>query len=165
MRRFIDNLSLKKKIQGIVFATILLLSLAALFSIHLITTAYDKMLYKATASSLSISSTEMANSLENLNTMADLILADPTIQTNLSTLKDVDNPQQITVAYNALYSTLSEYYFSFRKDNINNMSLYQNNYSVHTYLSSYKPMLPKEVELDLRQRAEDARGGWTASVP
>lgn len=158
MRRFIDNLSLKKKIQGIVFATILLLSLAALFSIHLITTAYDKMLYKATASSLSISSTEMANSLENLNTMADLILADPTIQTNLSTLKDVDNPQQITVAYNALYSTLSEYYFSFRKDNINNMSLYQNNYSVHTYLSSYKPMLPKEVELDLRQRAEDARG-------
>ena len=122
MRRFIDNLSLKKKIQGIVFATILLLSLAALFSIHLITTAYDKMLYKATASSLSISSTEMANSLENLNTMADLILADPTIQTNLSTLKDVDNPQQITVAYNALYSTLSEYYFSFRKDNINNMT-------------------------------------------
>ena len=85
------------------------------------------MLYRTTASSLSISSTELRSCLENLNTMADMFLADPTVQSNLGILKDSDDSQQISVAHSTIYSTLAEYFFNFRKDHVNYMSFYQNN--------------------------------------
>ncbi len=159
MIQFFTNLSLKRKIQAIAFSGILLLSAAALFSIHLISSAYDKMLYRTTASSLSISSMEVRSCLENLNTMADLFLADPTIQSNLGILKDSDDSQQISTAHSTIYSTLSEYYFNFRKDHVNYMSFYQNDYAIHTRITSIPGgWLPEEIQMDLRQRAEAAEG-------
>lgn len=159
MKQFFANLSLKHKIQIIAFSGILLLSAAALFSIHLVSSAYDKMLYRTTASSLSSSSMEVRSCLENLNTMADLFLADPTIQSNLGTLKDSDDSKLISVAHSTVYSTLSEYYFNFRKDHINYMSFYQNDYAIHTRISA-RPggWLPEEIQQNLRERAEAAEG-------
>lgn len=155
MIQFFNNLSLKRKIQSIVLSSILLLSAAALFSIHLISNAYDKMLYRTTASTLSISSMELHGCLENLNTMADLFLADPTIQSNLGILKDSADSQKISASHSAVYSTLSEYYFNFRKDHVKYMSFYQNDYAIHTRITS---TLPAQIEADLRARAEEAEG-------
>jgi len=158
MRDFIRNLSLRRKIQAIVYLCIILLCTTALVSIRLIRSAYDKTLYQTTASSLAASSVQMQNCLTNLNTMADLILADPTIQKNLSIMKEPEYPQQINVAYKAVYTALTEYYFTFRKDHINYMSLYQEPFSLHTHLPSYRPHIPKEVEDDLIRQAHDAQG-------
>lgn len=79
MRQFLRNLPLKHKIQAIVFACIALLSAAALTGLHLITTTYDNVLYETAASALSASALDMQNSLNNLNSMADLFYPDNSI--------------------------------------------------------------------------------------
>lgn len=157
MKHFIRNLSLKKKIHSIVFFCIFLLALASLFSIQLITKANQKVLYQSVASSLSYTGKELNNRLDNISTMADMFLADTNIQKGLGTLKDSLSVQDRSIAYKSLYGTLNEYYFTFRKNNINYMSLYQDHYSIHTHISAGN-MLPDSVVEDLVTRAEDARG-------
>lgn len=134
MKLFIRNLSLKKKIHSIVFLCILLLASASLFSIRLISRAHQKVLYQTAASSLSYSGKELGNRLDNVMTMADMFLADTTIQGGLSALKDTESTPDRTIAYKSLYTALSEYYFNFRKNNIRYMSLYQDKFSIHTHI-------------------------------
>ena len=158
MRQFIRNLSLQKKIQLIVFICIFLMTAAAFISLRLITSSYDKTLYKTTASSLSASSTGMNHCLETLDTMADLFLADSSIQSGLSTLKYSDQIREASTAYRTVYASLTDYYFTFRKNHINYMGLYQDNFSLHTYLPFSRNVLPKEVEEYLLKKARDAGG-------
>lgn len=158
MRHFIRNLSLKRKIQFIAFLCIFLMTATALVSTRLIASAYDKLLYKTIASSLSVSSLKMQNSLENLNTMADLILGDTGLQRELSVMKDSDRIQDINVAYRSVYTSLMEYYFTFRKDHIKYMGLYQDTLAVRTHLPSSQGQFPKKMEEDLRERALKADG-------
>ncbi len=157
MKHFIRNLSLKKKIHSIVFFCIILLALASLFSIQLITKASQKVLYQSVASSLSYTGKELNNRLDNISTMADMFLADTNIQNGLGTLKDSSSIQDRSIAYKSLYGVLNEYYFTFRKNNINFMSLYQDRYSIHTHITAGNT-LPESVVEDLVSRAKDARG-------
>ncbi|MEY8354169.1 sensor histidine kinase [Lachnospiraceae bacterium 54-53] len=157
MKSFIRNLTLKKKIHSIVFFCILLLASTSLLSIHLTSSAHQKVLYQSVATSLSFSGKELDNRLGNISTMADMVLADNTMQKGLSTLKDTDSTQVRTVAHKTLYTALNEYYFNFRKNDISYMSLYQNNYSVHTHIAN-RTRLPKAVIQDLIRRSEEAKG-------
>lgn len=157
MKQFIRNLSLKKKIHSIVFLCIILLAFVSLFSIHLVSKAHQKVLYQSVASSLSYTAKELNNRLDNVSTMADMFLADTIIQNGLGTLKDSSSVQDRTIAYKALYGTLNEYYFSFRKNNINFMSLYQDRFSIHTHISA-ENTLPEAVTQDLVTRGENAKG-------
>lgn len=164
MRKFIRNLSLQKKIQSIAFICIFLMTAAAFLSLRLITVNYDRTLYRTAASSLSASSMGMHNCLETLNTMADLFLADSTIQSGLGILKDSDQIQETSTAYRSVYASLTEYYFTFRKNHINYMGLYQDNFSVHTYIPFSRNVLPEEVENYLLEKARQAQGAtvWAA---
>lgn len=157
MKLFIQNLSLKKKIYSIVFLCIILLASASLFSIRLISRAHQKVLYQTAASSLSYSGKELGNRLDNVMTMADMFLADTTIQRGLATLKDTESTPDRTIAYKSLYAALSEYYFNFRKNNIRYMSLYQDEFSIHTHILAGEA-LPESVISDLIGRAEEAKG-------
>lgn len=134
MKTFIRNLSLKRKIQSIVFLCILLLAFTSLLSIRITSTAHQKVLNQTAATSLSFSAKELNNRLENISTMADMLLADNSMQKNLGIFKDSQSTQDRTIAYKSLYTALNEYYFNFRKNNINYMSLYQGNFSVHTHI-------------------------------
>ncbi|MBE5983262.1 MAG: sensor histidine kinase [Paenibacillaceae bacterium] len=157
MKAFIRNLTLKKKIQSIVFLCILLLTIVSIFNIRMISVAHQKVLYQTVASSLSFSAKELNNHLDVISTMADMVLADSTMQKNLGILKDTDQIQERTVAYKAIYGMLNEYYFNFRKNNIRYMSLYQGNFSIHTHIIN-KEKLPDSIRKDLISRAEEAKG-------
>ena len=157
MKAFIRNLTLKKKIQSIVFLCILLLTTVSVFNIRMISVAHQKVLYQTVASSLSFSAKELNNHLDVISTMADMVLADSTMQKNLGILKDTEKIQERTVAYKAIYGMLNEYYFNFRKNNIRYMSLYQGNFSIHTHIIN-KETLPDSVRKDLISRAEAAKG-------
>lgn len=164
MGQFIRNLSLHKKIQTIAFICIFIMTVAALVSLRLIIKSYDRILYRTTASSLSASSMGMHNCLETLNTMADLFLADSIIQTGLSTMKDSDQVQDISTAYRDVYAALTEYYFTFRKNHINYMGLYQDNFTIHTYFPFSRNLLPSEVKEYLLNKAREGQGAtvWAA---
>ena len=158
MKHFIRNLSLKKKIQWIVFLCVFLMTATAFISNHLIAASYDKLLYQTIASSLSVSSLQMQNSLENLNTMADLILGDAGLQRDLGAMKDSERIQDINDAYRSAYTSLMEYYFTFRRYHIDYMTLYQDSLAIRTHLPSSRGPLPQEVEDDLKRRALEADG-------
>ncbi len=157
MKAFIRNLTLKKKIQSIVFLCILLLTSVSVFNIRMISVAHQKVLYQTVASSLSFSAKELNNHLDVISTMADMVLADSTMQKNLGILKDTEQIQERTMAYKAIYGMLNEYYFNFRKNNIRYMSLYQGNFSIHTHIIN-KEKLPDSIRKDLISRAEAAKG-------
>lgn len=157
MKAFIRNLTLKKKIQSIVFLCILLLTSVSIFNIRMISVAHQKVLYQTVASSLSFSAKELNNHLDVISTMADMVLADSTMQKNLGILKDTEKIQERTVAYKAIYGMLNEYYFNFRKNNIRYMSLYQGNFSIHTHIIN-KETLPDSIRKELISRAEAAKG-------
>jgi two-component system sensor histidine kinase YesM len=157
MKAFIRNLSLKKKIQSIVFISILLLVVTSFLSIHITSLAHQKVLHQTAATTLSFSAQELNNRLENICTMADMILADNSMQKGLGVYKDSTLTQDRTIAYKTLYTTLNEYYFNFRKNNINYMSLYQDNISIHTHIMS-RDKLPDAIKKDLIWRAEDGKG-------
>ncbi len=157
MKTFVRNLSLKYKIQSIVWISMFLLLAAALFSLHQTSASYNKMLYRTTAGSLSASSAEIARNLNDINTMMDLFLADATIQNSLSTLKDSDQLQDINTAYSSAYTTLTEYYFTFRQNYMEYMSLYQDTFTIHTHIS-LRHSVPEEVMDDLLARSREARG-------
>lgn len=157
MKAFIRNLTLKKKIQSIVFLCILLLTSVSFFNIRMTSVAHQKVLYQTVASSLSFSAKELDNHLDVISTMADMVLADNTMQKNLGILKDTEQIQERTVAYKAIYGMLNEYYFNFRKNNIRYMSLYQGNFSIHTHIIN-KEQLPDSIRRDLIARAEAGKG-------
>ncbi|MDF2886192.1 MAG: yehU 2 [Lacrimispora sp.] len=157
MKAFIRNLTLKKKIQSIVFLCILLLTSVSIFNIRMVSVAHQKVLYQTVASSLSFSAKELNNHLDVINTMADMVLADSTMQKNLGILKDTKLIQERTTAYKAIYGMLNEYYFNFRKNNIRYMSLYQGNFSIHTHIIN-KEELPDSIRKDLISRAEAGKG-------
>ncbi|NNJ30414.1 sensor histidine kinase [Lacrimispora defluvii] len=157
MKAFIRNLTLKKKIQSIVFLCILLLTSVSIFNIRMISVAHQRVLYQTVASSLSFSAKELNNHLDVISTMADMVLADSTMQKNLGILKDTGQIQERTMAYKAIYGMLNEYYFNFRRNNIRYMSLYQGNFSIHTHIIN-KEILPDSIRKDLISRAEAAKG-------
>ena len=154
---YISNLSLKKKIQYIVLICIALLASISLLTMNLIASSYQKVLYQSVAGSLSYSSQELQNSLNNINTMADMFLADPSTQHNLSQLKDSDDPLRRAPASQSLYSILSEYFLNFRKNHIRYMSLYQDQFSTHTYRGAASQH-PAAVIEDLLARAREGQG-------
>lgn len=159
---YIQNLSLKKKIRCIVLLCITLLSAAALMSIRLIASSYQKVLYQSVAGSLSYSSRDIINQMESLNTMSDMFLADTTIQDNLNLLTVTDRQTQRTEASRQLYNTLNEYYYNFRKHYIRYMSLYQDDFATHTYMAAITP-LPASLTAQLRLKAQEG-GGATVWV-
>ena len=154
---YISNLSLKQKIHSIVLICIALLASISLLTMNLIASSHQKVLYQSVASSLSYSSQELQNSLNNINTMADMFLADSGIQHNLSQLKDSDDPLLRAPASQSLYSTLSEYFLNFRKNQIRYMSLYQDQFSTHTYRGAASLLPPLVIE-DLLSRARAGNG-------
>lgn len=158
MKHFVRNLPLKQKIQAIVFICIALLSAAALTGLHLITISYDHVLYKTAASALSVSASNMQNSLNNLNSMADLFLSDNNIQNYLGILKDTQNIQAANLAYRHIYNSLGEYYTNFRKDHIRYINLYQGSVSIHTHIPAGSAVLPAFLEEELCQRGQKADG-------
>ncbi len=157
MKTFIRNLSLKKKIHSIVLFCILLLAVTSLISIRLTSSAHQKVLYQSVATSLSYSGKELDNRLASIRTMADMILADATMQRELSILNDTYDLQDRAIAYKTIYTALNEYYFNFRKNNIRYMSLYQKNFSVNTHITN-RSRLPDSVIADLIKRSEEGKG-------
>jgi len=154
---FIRKLSLKKKIRAITFICIALLASVSFLIIFLISSAYKKVLYQSAASTLSYSSRELEFSLMNIDTMADMIMGDTAIQKNLSLLASTNAAVLRAPAAQGLYTSLNEYYFNFRKSQIRYMSLYQNNFSTHTYQATIN-RLPDHVTKDLIAQAEAAHG-------
>ncbi len=157
MRQFIRNLSLKWKIQLIVWVSVVFIALGSLAGIYLTASTYNRTVYQTTASALAVSSEQIGTYAENLNVMADAFLADNSIQRNLSVMKDSSDVQDIGIAYQNLYSSLTDYYFTYRRNNIRYLNLYLDNTTIRSHFVSASS-LPDEVRDILIEKAKEADG-------
>lgn len=153
----LQNIPLKKKFYAIILVCILMISSMAFISITFVSSSYQKQLYQSMAASLSHSTAEISSQLKNINTMADLFLADSNVQTNLSLLKDSSNTAVQTAAYQNLYSTLNDYFYNFQRNHIRYMELIQNQFSIHT-TTLKKQTTPAQLRQPLIEKAINQSG-------
>lgn len=166
MKRFhsyISNLPLKSKFRFVVLLSILLVSTASLISTYIVSASYDEALSNSLASNISYSSMEVSNHLNSLNTMADVFLADSSVQDNLANLMDYEHPTHFALAYRRLYDILNEYLFNFKQNHLKYMTLYQNNHAIKAVTRSNQ-QVPPELEEALIDKAME-RAGATTWVP
>ncbi len=157
-----QNIPLRKKFYAILLVCILMISSMAFISITIVSSSYQKQLYQSMAASLSYSTAEIYSQLENINTMADLFLADSNVQSDLSDLKDSSNTAVQTAAYQDLYSTLNDYFYNFQRNHIRYMELFQNQFSIRT-TTLKNQSVPPALRQPLIERAVE-RGGASCWV-
>lgn len=153
----LHNLPLKKKFYAILLLCILIISSMSFISISIVSWSYKKLLYQSIAAYLSYSTAEISSQLKNINTMADLFLADANVQNNLIQLKDTSNQALQTTAYQNLYNILNDYYYNFQRNQLHYMELIQGNFSIRT-TTLKNQTLPLKLRQPLSQYAL-AHGG------
>ena len=100
------DLPLKSKIEILILCCVLFTSTIAFFSIHYISNAYDHVLYQSISSNLSYSSSEVYSYLQETEELANMILGNHTIQTQLPTIANADSVREKQAGENSVYSIL-----------------------------------------------------------
>lgn len=160
MKSFLRNLPLKKKFTFIMLISVFILALASIVCINIVAKVHQKALNSAISTSLSYTSKEISNQLDNISSMADMILSDSIIQSNLDLLKYSDNLQIKGNSFRNIYETLNDYYFTYGKNSINYISIYQGDFTINS-TSAINNSLPSDVVYDLCYTAKKANGKTT----
>ncbi|NDL67067.1 sensor histidine kinase [Anaerotalea alkaliphila] len=156
--KWVANLPLKRKIMAIIMIIhVSMLSTMLIFGIKLVIQSNNKLIYESTASALSGSSYYIENTLDNATVLANIMLADPTIQSNLSILAISGDSIVQRSAYQSLYSNLLNHYAEFKKNHITNISL-ATGYSTVDTNRLLSLASPEEVRMDILGRALAADG-------
>lgn len=134
MRLLLANLPLKRKIMLILLAVnVLLFGVIATVGLRVITEENNKLLYRATAASLSYSATSVSSALTEVERLSELLLTDATVQEQLVVMQEsADDIIARSTAYRLLNQTLQAYRQQFLSSNIYYISLYGESLSLHT---------------------------------
>lgn len=151
------DMPLKQKIEWIILGCVFLTSITAFISIYYISKAHDRILYRTVASNLSYSASEIQDSLDEENELADMILSNSTVQTYLPSLMDSHSGSQKRVIKDTIYNVLTNYLFNIPNRHISYISIQQDSNVISTHLSRYQSM-PYELRMELVQRGHEAEG-------
>lgn len=152
------DLPLKSKIEILILCCVLFTSTIAFFSIHYISNAYDHVLYQSISSNLSYSSSEVYSYLQETEELANMILGNHTIQTQLPTIANADSVREKQAGENSVYSTLTNYLFNTATQHISYISILQEDSTISTHAIRFNKV-PMEVKNDLVKRGALAQGG------
>lgn len=156
-RQKLENLSLKSKIQTLIFCCILVIASTCFISIHYITKAYKNVLYQSLAQTLAHSASELSEQLDILDTAADLIFSNRTIQTHLVNYKYSTLKAEKQQNRHKIYTALCDYIYNSGDNNISYVSFYQDQDQICTS-NSLEAKIPDQVRDDLIKRARKAGG-------
>lgn len=115
---FFSNLKLEYKILLSTACTEILFVLLFLFAgMAVVTSQYNKLLYRSTLASSALIAAEFDSRLQEIEDMSNVVRADDTVQ---SILDEISNPTQRYAAnyYSSLYSTLQKHYLQYKHDYI-----------------------------------------------
>lgn len=162
IRQKFTNLSLKAKIQSIILGCIIIVSCFCLISICCISQAYKNVLYQALSHSLAHSATELTEQLDIVDSAADFIFSNRTIQNQLVIQKYSTSKAEKKLSRTKIYTTLCDYIYNSGENNISYVSFYQEKEQICT--SDFTESdIPSQVRDALIERA-GAAGGSTAWV-
>ncbi len=119
--------SLKYKILTILLFNSVTMLFCALLGYRLYTDAYNKLLFDSMASSLSVTSAQISQKMENIEYISNLILGSSSIQDCLSNLPSSENAPAITEYNRTVNNALIEYATFFRENGIAYVAVYSKN--------------------------------------
>lgn len=160
VRQRFKNLSLKAKIQAIIFCCILVVACSCFISISFISQAYKKVLYQSLSQSLAHSATELSEQLDMVDSAADLIFSNRTIQSQLVNYKYSKTKSEEKLAVSKIYTALCDYIYNSGDNNIACVTFYQDKELICTS-NSAQSNYPNQVKNMLIRRAEKASGSTT----
>ena len=156
------NIGLTGKLNLIILLSICFVSLAGLAAIRYLTVCYNEELYEKNAMVLKYITSDLETELKAISTMTDYMVADETVQYNLTVLKDSPDPAKRTRARRIIYDCLYSYLDA--SSAISYISLVLPDQIIHMGTSNDLD------ELDLQTvngMADEAKGRliWTGGAP
>ena len=131
MKKF-ASWSLKYKILTIALFNSVTMLLCAAFGYHLYTHAYNKLLFESMASSLSVTSKQISQKLENAEYISSLILSSSVIQKELASQPPESDSIAVAEYNRTVNNLLTEYSALFRTNGISYAVLYGDTYTNST---------------------------------
>lgn len=162
VKSFYANLSLKRKLMTIVSISVCLISIASLYSLHIISDAHLRLLEEAVSKNLSYSAVTISDYLNYIEDTSGAILADSGIQSSLITITGSDNPREQTAAYQTLSYSIQEYYGKCKAFYVDYITLYNSKNTIYSNFIQNKNT-PEEIEGSVLSLAAQAEGRpvWT----
>lgn len=157
LRQNLYHLSIKKKIQMILSAGMLLLFLISATGLLLLTRAYDKTLSDAIYENLLYASRQLDINLSYTGHLADIILADSVVQEKLPMYNSAVSMVEKSRYQADIYSTLSNHLFNNYADYISHISILWENDTISTFIWRSEK-IPEEVRQVLIKRGLEAGG-------
>lgn len=153
----LQNISLNIKIFFIVLIVSLLGLISSFIALHFIEHSYHQLLYQVLAGSLSYSADDISKKLSNIESMTSAIVSNSNIRKNLITLRDKHSKIQIYNAKNSLERLITDYYQTYKNNNISYINLYTKNFTIssHDILSS---LIPEHFHQYVRKCSEQNSG-------
>lgn len=155
--QILQNISLNIKIFFIVLIVSLLGLISSFIALHFIEHSYHQLLYQVLAGSLSYSADDISKKLSNIESMTSAIVSNSNIRKNLITLRDKHSKIQIYNAKNSLERLITDYYQTYKNNNISYINLYTKNFTIssHDILSS---LIPEHFHQYVRKCSEQNSG-------
>lgn len=132
VKSFYANLSLKRKLITIVSISVCLISIASLYSLHIISDAHLRLLEEAVSKNLSYSAVTISDYLNYIEDTSGAILADSGVQSSLITITGSDNPREQTAAYQTLSYSIQEYYSKSKAFYVDYITLYNSKNTIYS---------------------------------
>jgi Predicted signal transduction protein with a C-terminal ATPase domain len=162
IKKYMNNLSLKKKITLIALTGFCIVAFSAAMALNVVIRVNNQIISNSIASSLSYSSNEINNILNTVDTTSDLIMSDANIQRELANL--LRSPE-LTVVNNArtqVYNALNTHLFN--NEYISYISIHQENLRIFT--SGHSPInLSSSAKDILEEEANNTNGKSTWVTP
>lgn len=151
------DMPLKIKIELIILGCIFFTSSIAFFSIHCISNAHKRVLYQSVSSNLAYSASEVCSHLQEAEELANMILSNSAIQTQLPVIADSDSVREKQNSKDSVYNTLTNYLFNTATQNISYISILQGNSTISTHALRFEKV-PADLQKDLIKQGARAQG-------
>lgn len=156
-KHLFHHLSFKMKILTLILCGFGIILLAGIMFMTILSRAYENRLYRSAAVSLSYSSSNLSDQLENMDNIVDSLLANNTIQKSLDGLLTTPVKSEQQDYQNQIYAELNNYLPVFNQEAVRSISILQNDYLITT-ASSHLAEIPQEIQEDLITLAEKQVG-------
>lgn len=159
LKKRFQNVSLKVKIQLILFFCIIFLFIVTLISIYYISKSFENSLYHSASSSLSYSASNIEGHLKQTDVLADSIFSDSLIQEQLPLLMETNIRAEKEFYKNNIYNQIFNYLTSGTNMNyIPYISILQNEKELVSTYSMESSKLSDKIRKNLFHTAKKANG-------
>lgn len=158
MIKKIRNIPLKQKLLAIMLAGLSIMAVMSFVIIQILSSSYNRMLYRSMAESLSYSAKEIVEYMEKMDNITQLFMSDNVIQRGMEELKEKQKNGEMY--YNTLHNlgvNVSNYYYNYYDNILKNISLYTNVSTIKTNLIA-ADNVPQNIQEEVLEKSEKAEG-------